>query len=152
MLLEVLVSILIFALGIVALVGLQGRSLMMTDDVQYRAEAIHLANAYMGQIWASGLTGTNLQNAFQTNGTRWGAFRDQVVGVAASGGDLAIPGIPGGQPPQVNVVNRTADVIPAGGGAAVTILGDDVTITISWLDRQDGTTMHSYVQTSSVGY
>ncbi|MDR2710914.1 MAG: hypothetical protein LBB65_06275 [Burkholderiales bacterium] len=144
MLIEVLISVLLFALGIVALVGLQARSFSTTDDMQYRTEAIHLANAYMGQIWASGLQGSALE-VFQTKGEQWGDFRDRVVGLNG------FQGIPGGQPPIVTVTDTTITDTPAGGTAPVTMPIADITITISWLDR-DGITKHNYVQTSSIGY
>lgn len=144
MLLEVLVSILLFALGIVALVGLQGRSLMVTDDVQYRAEAIHLANAYVGKMWASGLSGTNLATRFSSpGGSEYTTFLNQVTGAN---------GIPGAQAPVVIVANNRVTPTDLTTGAAVTIPSVDVTITIRWVDREDGTIVHNYTQTSSIGY
>jgi len=142
MLIEVLVSILLFALGIVSLVALQARSVGATDDVQYRAEAIHLANAYMGQMWASGMQGTALVNAFQKDGAQWQTFRDRVVG--ANG----FPGIPGGQEPEVTITDVT---LTSTDPAVPPVTGADVTITISWADRNEET-LHTYVQTSAVGY
>lgn len=146
MLLEVLVSILLFALGIVALVGLQGRSLMTTDDVQYRAEAIHLANAYVGKMWASGLTGAQLVTRFGPGGAEFTNFQNQVMGNAV------FPGIPGGQAPGIVFNNPNLVVIDAVTGLPVAIPSVDVNITISWRDRENAGVTHSYVQTSSIGY
>jgi type IV pilus assembly protein PilV len=50
-LLEALISILIVALGILGLIGLQARAIQSVDDAQYRAEAAFVANALLGQMW-----------------------------------------------------------------------------------------------------
>ena len=51
-LLEALVGILIFTLGVLGLVALQGRAIAYTSDAQYRGEAAYLANAYVAKMWA----------------------------------------------------------------------------------------------------
>jgi type IV pilus assembly protein PilV len=50
-LLEALVGVLIFAFGILGLVGLQAAAIRNTNDLQYRGEAIQIANAAMGRMW-----------------------------------------------------------------------------------------------------
>lgn len=50
-LLEGLISVLIVALGLLGLIGLQARAIQNVDDAQYRAEASYLANALLGQMW-----------------------------------------------------------------------------------------------------
>ena len=50
-LLEALVSVLIVALGILGLIGLQARAMQNVDDAQYRGEAAYVANALLGQMW-----------------------------------------------------------------------------------------------------
>lgn len=51
MLLEALISILIFSIGILALVGLQATSISMSSDAKYRSTASMLANQMIGQMW-----------------------------------------------------------------------------------------------------
>src|SRR2546430_11129136 len=51
-LLEALIGILIFALGVLGIVGLQAASLRTTTDSAMRAEAIFAANQLLGQMWA----------------------------------------------------------------------------------------------------
>ena len=51
-LLEALVGILIFTLGVIGLFALQARAIGYTSDVQYRGEAAYLANAYISKMWA----------------------------------------------------------------------------------------------------
>jgi type IV pilus assembly protein PilV len=55
MLLEALIGILIFSLGILSLVALQATSIQLTSDAKYRTDASLLANRLIGQMWASGL-------------------------------------------------------------------------------------------------
>jgi type IV pilus assembly protein PilV len=50
-LLEALIGILIFSLGVLGIVGLQAASLRSTSDDALRAEAVLAANQYIGQMW-----------------------------------------------------------------------------------------------------
>jgi type IV pilus assembly protein PilV len=50
-LLEVLIGVLIFALGVLGIVGLQAASLRSTSDASLRAEAVLAANQLMAQMW-----------------------------------------------------------------------------------------------------
>jgi type IV pilus assembly protein PilV len=50
-LLEALIGMLIFALGVLGIVGLQAASLHTTVDTQLRAEAVFAANQLLGQMW-----------------------------------------------------------------------------------------------------
>jgi len=52
-LLEALIAILIFSLGILALVGLQAAMVKNTSDAKYRAEATFAAQQKLGEIWAN---------------------------------------------------------------------------------------------------
>ena len=49
--LEALIGILIFAFGVLGIVGLQAHSLRVTSESQYRAEAAYLANTLLSQMW-----------------------------------------------------------------------------------------------------
>lgn len=49
--LEALISILIFSIGILAIVGLQVSSVNMSSDAKYRADASMLAGQYIGKMW-----------------------------------------------------------------------------------------------------
>ena len=51
MLLEALIGILIFSIGILALIGMQGAAIRNTTDARYRSEASFLANQIIGQMW-----------------------------------------------------------------------------------------------------
>jgi type IV pilus assembly protein PilV len=51
MLIEALIGILIFSIGILALVGMQGTAIKNTTDARYRSEAAFLATQIAGQMW-----------------------------------------------------------------------------------------------------
>lgn len=51
MLLEALIAILIFSLGILAIIGLQAQSIRNSSEAKYRADASFLANQLIGYMW-----------------------------------------------------------------------------------------------------
>lgn len=51
MLLEALIGILIFSIGILALMGMQATAMRVTIDSKYRSEAAFLANEIIGTMW-----------------------------------------------------------------------------------------------------
>lgn len=66
MLLEALISILIFSIGILAIVGLQAGSVKLSTDAQYRTEASLLASQQINAMWANVAAATTLVNAAGT--------------------------------------------------------------------------------------
>lgn len=52
MLLEGLIAVVIFSLGVLAIVGLQAATLRQTTDAKYRVDASFLANQSIGLMWA----------------------------------------------------------------------------------------------------
>ena len=65
MLLEALIAILIFSLGVLGIVGLQASAVAASRDAKYRTDAGLLANELVGQMMSGDRTGTNLQTRFQ---------------------------------------------------------------------------------------
>lgn len=51
-LIEGLIAILIFSIGILSIVGLQAANLRQANDAKYRVDASFLANQALGMIWA----------------------------------------------------------------------------------------------------
>ena len=51
-LLEALIAILIFSMGILALVGLQAAMLQNTTDSKFRSDASYIAQQRIGRMWA----------------------------------------------------------------------------------------------------
>ena len=52
LLLEALIALLIFTMGILAVIGMQARTIGETMDARYRVDAAFLANQILSQIWA----------------------------------------------------------------------------------------------------
>jgi type IV pilus assembly protein PilV len=78
MLLEALISILLFALGILAVVGLQAFSIRASTDSVYRSEASFLANQVISQMWSDDKT--TLAANYATGAAKYSAWKDIVVG------------------------------------------------------------------------
>jgi len=51
-LLEVMIAILIFSMGVLAIVGLQAVMVKNTTDSKYRSDASYIAQQAIGRIWA----------------------------------------------------------------------------------------------------
>lgn len=136
MLLEALIAILIFSMGILAIVGMQGSAVRATSDAKYRSDASMLANKLIGQMWVSDRTAATLQINFQGgNGTDGSAYTAWYSGVQAT-----LPGA-GANPPSVAVVT-VPPVLPNDPK-----LGQ-VSISIHW--NLPGETPHSYAVVAQI--
>jgi type IV pilus assembly protein PilV len=78
-LLEVLIAILIFSIGIVGLIGLQAMSAKNSTDAKYRSEAALLVNQLIGNMWASNRTIAALQSNFNTGGAGYNTWLSSVT-------------------------------------------------------------------------
>ncbi|ENO98670.1 hypothetical protein [Thauera phenylacetica] len=70
-LLEVLISVLVLAFGVLGIIGLQAAAIQHTTAAKYRTDASFIANARVGEIWARpgalstfGESGTDVSAAF----------------------------------------------------------------------------------------
>lgn len=73
MLLEALIAILIFSMGILGLVGMQASAIKVSRDSNYRSDATLLANEVIAQMWSGDRTGSVLQANFQGDGALGGS-------------------------------------------------------------------------------
>jgi type IV pilus assembly protein PilV len=100
-LLEALIGLLIFSLGILGIVGLQAASLRATSDAGLRAEAVFAANQLIGQMWADNIQNLDGNYSQAIAGPKYTAFRDALK--AAQGAawyqDPAVVFDPAGIPP-----------------------------------------------------
>lgn len=106
-LLEALVGILIFSIGILALMGLQAQSIRNTVEAKYRNESAYLANQIIGQMWVDR---ANLAEYDTTAGASQQMlnWRTQVA----------------------NVLPR---VVPGGANSPeIEVAGNQVTVTVFW--------------------
>jgi type IV pilus assembly protein PilV len=107
-LLEALIGILIFSVGILALVGMQALAIKHMSDAKYRSDAAFFANEIIGQMWVN----------------------------RASLGSYAYPG--SGTPPTAidSWVTHIQTTLPGVTGATtlpiITVVGTTVTVTVRW--------------------
>ena len=115
MLLESFIAILIFSMGILAIVGMQASAIKNSTDARYRSEASQLANELIGKMWISDRVAVDpldptpqlqLQTNFQggiggPDGTAYAAWAANVQQV--------LPGA-ANSPPQVTV-NATTGLV-----------------------------------------
>jgi len=144
-LLEALIGILIFTLGVLGLMALQARAIGYTSDTQYRGEAAYLANSYISKMWAD--SRANLLARYDNPGeAEYDAFA------------LAVGRLPGATPPTVTITQPPAGgMLDAGVGTVGMSLNDNsslVTIVINWeqpaSDKGPPVT-HNYTVTSVIG-
>jgi type IV pilus assembly protein PilV len=52
-LIEAMVAMLVFAVGVLAMIGMQTLAIKTSSDAKYRADAAYLANQLIGQMWTA---------------------------------------------------------------------------------------------------
>jgi type IV pilus assembly protein PilV len=137
MLLEGLIAILIFSLGIIALVGMQATATKQVSDAKYRTDAAFLANQLIGTMWVNDRTPANLKTKFDSVENTSTDPEDDLnrwkLAVSST-----LPGVTSATQPTVNVTSGTA-------------ADGVVTITIQWLlPGTPGGTPHQYTTIAQV--
>lgn len=128
MLIEVMVAVLIFALGVLGIVSLQGAAMSQVSDAKYRSDAAILANQLIATMWMGDKTPSVLQTTYNSAGPGAGytTWKGKVTG--------ALPGV-SSNPPTVTVDNAGI-----------------VTVTIYWQPPNAPSTAspHQYVAVAQV--
>lgn len=138
MLLEALLGILIFTIGIIGLMGMQAAATRATADMKYRSEAALFAEQLISQMWAdSHLT---VATAYASpGGVKYLAWRGGITAAAT--------GLPGAGDaanlPTVTVVQGVQ------GSAIAQPTATVVTITIRWQGPGEAAA-HRYVTTTEL--
>ena len=140
-LLEALISILIFSLGILALVSMQTAAARSTVDAKHRADASFLANQIVSSLWVEAVA----NRAGYVNG-----INATVAGAAGcqAGGAGAIA------PEALAWLGQVARLLPNADAnrQQITIVNDTVTVRVCWLDRSDnaGGSYHNHVVSAQI--
>jgi type IV pilus assembly protein PilV len=137
-LLEALIAILIFSMGILALMGLQAASIKNSSDAKYRADAAYLANQIIGQVWVDR---TNIANYAHRTG----------------GAACAPTGANSGNANVTAWLAQTADLLPGADstkqqiviGAVTATNAYPVTVTVCWQGPQDASS-HNFVARAEI--
>jgi type IV pilus assembly protein PilV len=128
-LLEALIAILIFAFGVLGLIGLLGSSIRVTNDARYRAEAANLANGMIGDMWT--MTAAKVDLEFGPSGTSLGDWTNKIASL--------LPQATGANAPVVTItpgINTTES--------------RTVAVTVFW-QLPGETQRHQYVTTAQIG-
>jgi type IV pilus assembly protein PilV len=102
MLIEALVGILIFSIGILAMLGMQSVGIQTTVDAKFRSDAAFLANELISQIWVDQAHLTS----YSTSGGPY-APRDAWVAEVQS----RLPQSSGGNAPQITVIGSPTNQV-----------------------------------------
>jgi type IV pilus assembly protein PilV len=108
MLIEAMVALLIFAFGVLGLVGLQAAMTKAQSTAKFRADAAFLAQQVVGTMWADAPNIANYASANCAGYARCNSWATKV-----------------------------ASTLPAG-TAAVTVAASDVTVAITWTQPNEG--------------
>jgi type IV pilus assembly protein PilV len=152
MLLEALIAILIFSIGILAVVGMQGVAIKNVTESRSRSEAAFLAQALLAQMWidqninpaGANTSNVNVANySYAGSGTPPARLTDWVTQVNNK--------LPGSKTwlPKVTIGNPA----PSPGNPTPTTSGADVKIEIFWQSPEEASLSlppHSYTIMASI--
>lgn len=135
MLLEALISLLIFTMGVLAVIGMQARTIGETMDARYRADAAFLANQILSQIWADRTNiATYACNPCQSSSGGNASTQAWVSQIENTTSQSAyLPGVTDSANAPVITVNSS----------------NQVTVTLSWKSPQ-GNTSHTYTTMAQI--
>ena len=132
-LMETMIGVLLIAIGILAVLALQGTSIAQSRDAKYRSEASFAAMELLATISANADRSTAVATSTTVCLFRLNSANANSPGCA----------VPGARPPQLaSWLTRMTNMLPNAPAAAQTIdvdaaAGNRVTITMSWQSPQD---------------
>lgn len=125
--LEALISILIFSIGILAIIGLQAASIKNSASAKYRTDASLLANRIIGEMWVGDKSTAALQASFDSpSGASYVAWADTVA--------QTLPGVSG---------------VAANAPTVAVDANNQATITVYW-QAPDESSPHNYVAIATI--
>jgi type IV pilus assembly protein PilV len=139
-LIEAMIAILIFSIGVLGIVGLQAVMVSGSAEAKYRNEASFFANRLLGEMATADRASAADLTPFSTGGARYTTWYNDIKNAAISAGLLGLPGATS-NPPSVTVA---AGPNNASGRPS----RYDVTITVPW--QSPGQPQHKHVVTASI--
>lgn len=119
-LLEALIGILIFSIGILALVGMQALAIKHMSDAKYRSDAAFFASEIIGQMWV--------------NRTSLGTYAYAGAGAPPAAIDSWV----------TSIQNALPGVTAAANLPIITVAGTTVTVTVRW-QLPGGADVHRHI-------
>lgn len=140
-LVEALMAILVFSLGILGVVGMQARSVQMLSEATLRTQAAQHASDLIAEMWTTDpAQRANLYASAGGNPVRYEAWKNRILS-----GPLSLPGADATPPVVVvNTVQTPYSIVGAGNSTA-----SNVTITIFWT-VPGSTSNNSYTTTAMI--
>jgi type IV pilus assembly protein PilV len=140
-LVEALMAILVFSLGILGVVGMQARSVQMLSEATLRTQAAQHASDLIAEMWTTDpAQRANLYSSSGSSPVRYESWKSKV-----QSGPLALPGADASPPVVVvNTVQTPYSIVGAGNSTA-----SNVTITIFW-SAPGSTHSNSYTTTAMI--
>ncbi|GGA08490.1 hypothetical protein [Dyella caseinilytica] len=143
-LIDALVAIVIFSIGIVGLVELQASAIQMTNAASYRLNAAMFADQVIAQMWAydPDQLSSDYVGSHGNGGTKYMTWLSSIDCTSTSHATGCLPGIPA-NPPSIQVVQQP-----------ITNSSNNqyqVTVTVNWRAPGDNSA-HSYVSITDIGY
>lgn len=135
-LLDALIAILIFSVGVLGMVAMQGAAVKLAGDAKYRSDAAMLVDQVIAQMWGSDLTtvgplATAYAGAAGTGGARYTAWTATLDCASVTASTSCLPGV-AANPPSIEVSGTNV-----------------VTVTIYWKSPND-TGAHNYVSSTQL--
>ncbi|RDI25290.1 type IV pilus assembly protein PilV [Pseudacidovorax intermedius] len=130
---EVLVALAIFAIGMLGIAGLYATAVRQASGAEYRTTAAMLANDLIGRMWMSDRTAGTLQGNYGSsgNGAGYASWRAAVTNSGLPGADSS-------------TLAPTVTFSTVSGGGTSPVSTSLATITIFWKGPGDATA-HQYV-------
>lgn len=166
MLIEALIALLIFSVGVLGIVGLQSTAAKVSGDARYRSEAALLANELIGRMWASNrrtdVTPLPLVADFASpDGAAYKAWAYEgwtpcspACTASSPAQGTVLKTLPGAaaQRPEVTVTPVTRTVTTSS-GATVNVTTFQVTVTVKWQAPQENgdSAVHNFVAVAHIG-
>ena len=156
-LLEALIAFLIFAMGILGVIGLQATSISNTMEARYRTDAAFLANQIIAQMWVDPWVGINasgnqvkaLDPGYNCNPCTTGNGNANTKAWVTQIQSGFLPGGTSG------TANQPSISITDSNGASCTTTQyncTQVTVTINWASPKTGAVTHNYVTQTQVQF
>lgn len=145
-LIDAMIAILIFSVGILGMVSLQGSAIEMTGAANYRINAAMQADQVIAQMWAAP-DPTQLSTLFQGSGGSGGddyvAWATSIDCASSTAATNCLPSAKA-HPPSITVTKQA--ISSASSNAQY-----QVTVTVYWQAPSDSS-VHKYVSVTAIGY
>ncbi|MFK2876824.1 hypothetical protein [Rhodanobacter hydrolyticus] len=142
-LLDAMIAVAIFSIGILGLVALQSSAIKLAGDAKYRTDAAMLADQVIAEMWTNNAANraafiAQYSGGSGTNGAGYTAWANTLQCTTANAPTRCLPGVTA-NPPVITITPVSTDT------------NDSlVTVTVKWQAPND-TGPHSYVSITQIG-